>query len=225
MNNTINSIHRQARGRHWRGRSSVKLLRDHFAFGAKETGKKSEVTNILLAPPDYTYFNWTVTYALKFRGTKLSRIANLLNIHRFYFRGCWEQVDMVDHLIPGNLRKWLISNEVSFVFVLPIQYKVTMVKGALFGVHFLQFCSTCSKYSRMVFWTAKSAKVSSCENLSAYSNCNCMLEKFFPHLLWGPILTVHALLMSIFGSVGITSPYLSPLLHAITYMYMIACGC
>ena len=41
---------------------------------------------------------------LNFRGTKLSRIANLLNIHGFYFRGCWERIDMVDHLVPGKLR-------------------------------------------------------------------------------------------------------------------------
>ena len=36
---------------------------------------------------------------LNFRGTKLSRIANLLNI-----RGCWEGIDMVDCLVPGKLR-------------------------------------------------------------------------------------------------------------------------
>ena len=41
---------------------------------------------------------------LKFCGTKLSRIANLLNIRGFYFRGCWERINMVDHLIPGKLR-------------------------------------------------------------------------------------------------------------------------
>ena len=34
---------------------------------------------------------------LNFRGTKLSRIANLLNIREFYFRGCWERMDMVYH--------------------------------------------------------------------------------------------------------------------------------
>ena len=36
---------------------------------------------------------------LNFHGTKLSRIANLLNI-----RGCWERIDMVDHLVLGKLR-------------------------------------------------------------------------------------------------------------------------
>ena len=46
----------------------------------------------------------TYRMRLNFRGTKLSRIANLLNIRGFYFRGCWERIDMVDHLIPGKLR-------------------------------------------------------------------------------------------------------------------------
>ena len=32
---------------------------------------------------------------LNFRGTKLSQIANLLNIRGFYC-GCWERIDMVD---------------------------------------------------------------------------------------------------------------------------------
>ena len=41
---------------------------------------------------------------LNFRGTKLSRIVILLNIRGFYFRGCWERIDMVDHLIIGKLR-------------------------------------------------------------------------------------------------------------------------
>ena len=39
---------------------------------------------------------------------------------------------------------------------------------ALFGIHFLQFCNTCSKYLQMVLWTAKSVKVSSCKYLSTY---------------------------------------------------------
>ena len=54
---------------------------------------------------------------LNFHGTKLSRIANLLNI-----RGCWERIDMVDHLVLGKLPYQLISNEASSVFVLLIQY-------------------------------------------------------------------------------------------------------
>ena len=41
---------------------------------------------------------------LNFRRTKLSQIANLLNNHGFYFRGCWERIDMVDHLALGKLR-------------------------------------------------------------------------------------------------------------------------
>ena len=40
---------------------------------------------------------------LNFHRTKLSWIANLLNIRGFYFCGYWEQIDMVDHLVPGNL--------------------------------------------------------------------------------------------------------------------------
>ena len=40
---------------------------------------------------------------LNFCRTKLSRFANLLNIWRFYFRGCWEQINMVDHLVLGKL--------------------------------------------------------------------------------------------------------------------------
>ena len=60
---------------------------------------------------------------LNFRGTKLPRIANLLNSRGFYFRGCCERIDMVDHLIPGKICNELISNEALTVFVLPIQYK------------------------------------------------------------------------------------------------------
>ena len=50
---------------------------------------------------------------------------------------------------------------------------VITVQGALFGVHVLQFRSTCSKYSRIELFadgvrTAKTAKVSSRENLSTY---------------------------------------------------------
>ena len=41
---------------------------------------------------------------LYFRGTKLSRIANQLNIRGFYFRGRWERIDMVDHLVLGKRR-------------------------------------------------------------------------------------------------------------------------
>ena len=41
---------------------------------------------------------------LNFRGTKLLQIANLLNIRGFYFRRCWERIDMVYHLVPGKLR-------------------------------------------------------------------------------------------------------------------------
>ena len=46
----------------------------------------------------------TVVYhmRLNFCWTKLSWIANLLNIHRF-FRECWERINMADHLVPGNL--------------------------------------------------------------------------------------------------------------------------
>ena len=40
---------------------------------------------------------------LNFRGTKLLRIANLLNVCEFYYCGCWEQIDMVDHLVPEKL--------------------------------------------------------------------------------------------------------------------------
>ena len=40
---------------------------------------------------------------LNFHGTKLLRIANLLNIREFYFRGYWERIDMVDRLVPGKL--------------------------------------------------------------------------------------------------------------------------
>ena len=40
---------------------------------------------------------------LNFSGTKLSRIANLLNFRGFYFCGCWERIDMVDHLVLGKL--------------------------------------------------------------------------------------------------------------------------
>ena len=41
---------------------------------------------------------------LNFRGTKLSQTANLLNIREFYFRGCWERIDMVDQLVLEKLR-------------------------------------------------------------------------------------------------------------------------
>ena len=50
---------------------------------------------------------------------------------------------------------------------------VITVQGALFGVHVLQFRNTCSKYSWIKLFadgvrTAKTVKVSSRENLSAY---------------------------------------------------------
>ena len=41
---------------------------------------------------------------LNFRETKLLQIANLLNICGFHFHGCWEQIDVVDLLVPGRLR-------------------------------------------------------------------------------------------------------------------------
>ena len=41
---------------------------------------------------------------LNFRVTKLLRISNLLNIRGFYCHGCWERIDMVDHLVLGKLR-------------------------------------------------------------------------------------------------------------------------
>ena len=51
-------------------------------------------------------------------GTKLSRITNLLNIRGFYFCRCWEQIDVVDHLVLGKLCNSLKSNEELSVFVL-----------------------------------------------------------------------------------------------------------
>ena len=49
---------------------------------------------------------------------------NLLNYHGFYFRGCWECIDMVDHLVPGK-------------------------QGHRSASIFLQFCNTCSKHSQI----------------------------------------------------------------------------
>ena len=40
---------------------------------------------------------------LNFCRTKLLWIANLLDICGLYFRGCWERIDMVDHLAPAKL--------------------------------------------------------------------------------------------------------------------------
>ena len=41
--------------------------------------------------------------SLNVRGTKFLQIANLLNIREFYFCGCWDRIDIVDHSVPENL--------------------------------------------------------------------------------------------------------------------------
>ena len=61
---------------------------------------EGEVGYLAYQPPFHAIYRMRIN----FRGTKLSRIAHLLNIRGFYFRGCWERIDMVDNLIPGKLR-------------------------------------------------------------------------------------------------------------------------
>ena len=118
---------------------------------------------------------------LNFCGTELSPIANLLNIHKLYFGGCWEWIDMVDHLVSGELLNYLISNKVSSVFALPIQYKGgNRAQGTVrcpFFYHFVTLARNIRglNYLQMVFWTAKNTKVSCRKNLSAYSTM-CILQ-------------------------------------------------
>ena len=81
-----------------------------------------------------------IPYVLKF-----SQIANLLNIRRLYFRGCWEQIDMVDHLVLGKLHNQLISNEASSVFDFLFNTTAITVQGGTVRRPFLQLCNTCSK--------------------------------------------------------------------------------
>ena len=76
---------------------------------------------------------------LNVRVTKLLRIATLLNIRGFYYCGCWERIDMADHLVPGILCNWLISNEALSVseLLLYFQYKNDNgVKGILWHLFF-----------------------------------------------------------------------------------------
>ena len=127
----------------------------------------------------FTYYR----LRLNFRGTKLSQIANLHNIHGFYFRRKWEWIDTVDHLEPGKLCNKLISNEALSVFALPIQYKGDNKARVRSASIFSQFCNACSKYLQIklftvVFWTAKTMKVLSCENLSPYG------ITFYQKIMW-----------------------------------------
>ena len=109
---------------------------------------------------------------LNFRGTKPSRITNLLNIRGFHFRRCYERINMVDHLVLGKLRNQLISNKALSVFVLPIQYNGA--RGTVRRPFFYDFATLARNIRRlnclqMMFRTTKTAKVSSLENLSTYS--------------------------------------------------------
>ena len=81
---------------------------------------------------------------LNFHRTKLSWIADLLNIHGFYFCGCWEQIGMGDHLVPRNLCNYVTAllGITPHIICTSIQYKGD--NGALlasFGVHFYDFAT------------------------------------------------------------------------------------
>ena len=90
-----------------------------------------------------------IPYALKFCGTKLSQIANMLNIRRFYFRGCWERIDMVDHLVSGNfITNWYLIKRRPYLYFLS-NIKASTEQGHCLAFIFLQFCNTCSKYSQI----------------------------------------------------------------------------
>ena len=96
---------------------------------------------------------------LNFHGTKLSRIANLLNI-----RGCWERIDMVDHLVLRKLFNQLLSNEASSVFVLLIQYNGDSGARGTSASIFYDFATRARNirglnYSRMVFRTEKFQRI------------------------------------------------------------------